>query len=1038
LIIDSVGLLDYGAYKVRVSNDYGWIDSDTVALRKIDLTGWGANGLNQISMPEAATNLVSVACGLTHMVGLKSDGRVIAWGDNSYNKTVVPVTATSVVAIAASDSHSLALRSDGTMISWGAINNVPAALSNVVAIASGPLQDAALLADGSVHVWGNNLAAQRAEGWTNVMAIAAGGLHLLGLKRDGTVIGMGNNSAGQITVPATATHVVAIAASLSGSLALRVDGTVVSWGRLMPTGSFQVTVNGTGSSTTTAPCNPDPELQPANATNVVAIAMGRNHALVLRRDGTLVTWGDNSGGQTTLPPGLTQIRGVAAGGFFSSIITGSPAPQFGFIPSENTFGFHEVGILAIAASGRYPMACQWYLNGAAIVYATNIFMALSDITGADAGVYGIVLSNLYGTASNSITVNVTNSNPRIAQQPQGGLYLAGDAVELTVRVMGSELPQYQWQLNGTNIKNGGPISGATGPVLRISPAAPGHSGNYRAQIIADASLVSSNATVTVLDDNPLRVALDASELTWTTGGDAPWGWENTTSMDGVDAAVCGTLIANQSSWIETTVSGPVNVSFAYRVSSDSFWGGHLQFIVDGAVVTDWMGEIGWTNQLQLLPLGNHILRWRYYWDRSFTGGLNMAWLDQVQISPYNPIPVQIVTQPSSVTNRPGATVQFSVVATGNPVPAYQWKFNGNSLEGATNATLKMTSVTMEQIGVYSVIVSNEANHVESANAWLALTNGGPAFVKQPASVKLAFTQDLMLTAQTSGSEPMSYQWFLNGEPLSGATAATLLVTNLHIQNYGVYELLAANSLGVVMSQAALVDWSPVAAFGANAAPVARIDRLGDVSDVHCNVAYGTLLVRTDGSIMAIPISAPTVNTVPQLQNVASLSGDYLGLGIMRKDGTVALQNSRFIVPQFLVANAVAVDASDVYGIMAVLDDGSLLAWYWDGTPTMLPAGLNHIVSVAVGATRVLALRDDGVVLTFIANNQVVIAEGLTNIVAITTSKTSDRYIALREDGTIIYSPGDVSGGGSSDATSRCGLCCQDLGPYGRNSEGWER
>jgi len=56
---------------------------------------------------------------------------------------------------------------------------------------------------------------------------------------------------------------------------------------------------------------------PHGLTNVVAIAAGDHHRLVLRADGTVVAWGSNRYGQTNVPPGLTNIVAIAAGRYHS-------------------------------------------------------------------------------------------------------------------------------------------------------------------------------------------------------------------------------------------------------------------------------------------------------------------------------------------------------------------------------------------------------------------------------------------------------------------------------------------------------------------------------------------------------------------------------------------------------------------------------------------------------------------------------------------------------------------------------------------------
>lgn len=88
----------------------------------------------------------------------------------------------------------------------------------------------------------------------------------------------------------------------------------------------------------------------------------------------------------------------------------------------------------------------------------------------------------------------------------------------------------------------------------------------------------------------------------------------------------------------------------------------------------------------------------------------------------------ITTQPVSVTVAAGGTASFSVVATGTPAPTYQWRKDGTALSGATEATLRLSSVAAAQAGNYTVVVTNSAGSVTSSVAGLALT---PASVPPP-------------------------------------------------------------------------------------------------------------------------------------------------------------------------------------------------------------------------------------------------------------------------------------------------------------------
>ena len=46
---------------------------------------------------------------------------------------------------------------------------------------------------------------------------------------------------------------------------------------------------------------------------MTAIAAGNGHTVALKSDGTVVAWGYNFYGQTTVPPGLSGVTAIAAG-----------------------------------------------------------------------------------------------------------------------------------------------------------------------------------------------------------------------------------------------------------------------------------------------------------------------------------------------------------------------------------------------------------------------------------------------------------------------------------------------------------------------------------------------------------------------------------------------------------------------------------------------------------------------------------------------------------------------------------------------------
>jgi hypothetical protein len=65
----------------------------------------------------------------------------------------------------------------------------------------------------------------------------------------------------------------------------------------------------------------------------------------------------------------------------------------------------------------------------------------------------------------------------------------------------------------------------------------------------------------------LGEAVDNVALSWTTGGDANWVGQTDISYFGGDAAQSGAITDIQSTWLQTTVSGPGSLSFYWAVSS---------------------------------------------------------------------------------------------------------------------------------------------------------------------------------------------------------------------------------------------------------------------------------------------------------------------------------------------------------------------------------------------------------------------------------------------------------------------------------------
>ena len=109
----------------------------------------------------------------------------------------------------------------------------------------------------------------------------------------------------------------------------------------------------------------------------------------------------------------------------------------------------------------------------------------------------------------------------------------------------------------------------------------------------------------------LNQALE-SPLTYTTGGDAPWQVSQTDGHGDYDCVYSGSLGADQSNYLETTVTGPGTFSFWWEASS-SDTGSALTFWIDGTARDSLSGDQPtWQQQTYTITgSGSHTLKWTF-------------------------------------------------------------------------------------------------------------------------------------------------------------------------------------------------------------------------------------------------------------------------------------------------------------------------------------------------------------------------------------------------------------------------------------------
>ncbi len=177
-------------------------------------------------------------------------------------------------------------------------------------------------------------------------------------------------------------------------------------------------------------------------------------------------------------PGNVGTYTVSVSGAGGSVVS-SPAvitvrilPPVILTQPQNTLAATgSIAHLSVIVQGTAPLTFLWSRNGRSVPGSTST-LSLTNVQRADAGKYGVTISNSVGRVTSTLAQLKVLNPPVILIHPQPKTVATGGKAAFRARATGSGPLRYQWLFNGASILN------ATKPQLALKAVQPSQSGNY--------------------------------------------------------------------------------------------------------------------------------------------------------------------------------------------------------------------------------------------------------------------------------------------------------------------------------------------------------------------------------------------------------------------------------------------------------------------------------------------------------------------------------------------------------------------------------
>ena len=612
--------------------------------------------------------------------------------------------------------------------------------SSILQVNSMQASDASIFAVGVVN--GANMVKQASAGYAHSAFLRGGVLLVMGSNGSEQLgyVFAASGLASSSSTPVTLGNygVMAVSAGASHTMVLKADGTL--WG----VGSE----SGWGYEGTTGAVR-------IKASGVSSVAAGSGYTMFIKTDETLWAMGSSNGygqfGDGTTTGRSTPVQ-VASG--VASVSAGAGHTMF--IKTDGTLwamGENGDGQLGDGTTTRRSTPVQ-VASGVASVSAgvghTMFIKTDGTLWAMGKNGSGQLGDGTYTDRSRPVGISLGTisqaaylaERPTITSQPQPWLGSWGQAVRFATVATSTAPLSYQWRKDGVS------LPGATNTSFSIAAGTGPDAGVYDVIVSNQAANVASSSA-------PLRFfqSVTFDPLPAKTFGDSVFSADATASSGlAVSYASSNPAVANVSGVTVTIVGAGTATITASQAGNGTY-----------AAATEVQ---------QTLVVGRA--------SQSITFGM-------LATKAYGDAPFSLTTTASS-----GLPVSY---ASSNPAVA---TVNGNTV---TIVGLGSTTITASQVG------NSNYNPATNVNQTLNVVVS-PSITTQPVARLAGTGTGTMFAVVANGTAALSYQWKKNGTTLadggtiSGATTATLSLSNLTTGDVGNYTVVVANAGGTATSNAA--------------------------------------------------------------------------------------------------------------------------------------------------------------------------------------------------------------------------------------------